>query len=188
MAIEFESNPFWDHSLDIYGRKGVSAALITFQDRHSLDVNLLLLCLWAGNSGRGVLDDAEMEHALTVSANWNPNIVCAVREVRIRLREEIALVPKDLSDAFHKKLLRLEIGCEHVEHMAIVAGLGEKRRNGRKLEDKLRDCGLNLKSYFDRKQCNLDENDRGALFTILSATFGDISPDEIRSFCGEMFL
>ena len=187
MAIEFESHPFWDYSLEVYRRDGVSPALITFQDRHNLDVNILLLCLWAGQSGRGELDDADFGHVLSVSANWNPEIVCAIRAVRIRLRDEIALVPKDLSDAVRKKLLELEIECEHVEQLSFAAGLGRKENHAGASEQQLRDCGLNFKSYFDRKGCNPDADDRRQLLTILSAAFGDISSDKIRSFCEEMF-
>ncbi len=187
MAMDFDSHPFWDYSLDIYGREGVAPALITFQDRHNLDVNILLLCLWAGQSGRGELDDSDFGHALGVSANWNPGIVCAIRDVRIRLRQEIALVPKDLSDAVRENLLELEIECEHVEQLSLIAGLGQKENQAGSSEKKLKDCGLNLKSYFDRKGCYPDADDRRELLIILSAAFGDFSPDKIRSFCEEMF-
>ena len=168
MAIDFEAHPFWDYSLAVYGRDGVSPALITFQDRHDLDVNILLLCLWAGHSGR-------------------PDIVCAIRAVRIRLRDEIALVPKELSDAVRKKLLEVEIDCEHVEQLSFAAGLGHKENKRGTPEEKLRDCARNLKAYFDRKACVPDAQDRRELVTILSAAFGDIASDRIRSVCEEMF-
>ena len=142
MATDFESHPFWDYSLEVYRRDGVSPALISFQDRHNLDVNILLLCLWAGQSGRGELDDTDFAHALNVSANWNPEIVCAVRDVRIRLRREIALVPKDLSDAVRKKLLEIEIECEHVEQLSLAAGLSQKENRAGTSEEKLKDCGV----------------------------------------------
>jgi uncharacterized protein (TIGR02444 family) len=187
MAIEFDSHPFWDYSLDVYRRDGVSPALISFQDRHNLDVNILLLSLWMGHSGRGELDDADFAHALRVSTNWNPEIVCAIRDVRIRLRQEIALVPKELSDAVRKKLLDLEIECEHVEQLSLATGLTQKEPHGGSSEEKLRDCGLNLKSYFDRKGCKPDADDRRELLTILSAAFGDSNRDTISSFCEEMF-
>jgi uncharacterized protein (TIGR02444 family) len=187
MALAFEQHPFWDYSLDVYRRDGVSPALIAFQDRHGLDVNILLLCLWAGQSGRGKLDESDFQHVLAVSAGWNPEIVCAIRAVRIRLRDEIALVPKDLSDAVRKQLLALEIECEHVEQLSLAAGLSRKEPGTGSSEQKLRDCGLNLKAYFDRKGCAPDADDRRQLATILSAAFDDIGADTIRSFCDDMF-
>lgn len=187
MTINFDSHPFWDYSLEVYRRDGVSPALITFQDRHNLDVNILLLCLWAGDSGPGELDDIEFEHALRVSSSWNPEIVCAIREVRIRLRQEIDLVPKALSDAVRKQLLALEIECEHVEQLSLAAGVRQTENNSGSPEQKLHACCRNLKSYFDRKGCRLDADDRRELLTILSAAFDDIGSDKIRSFSDDMF-
>jgi uncharacterized protein (TIGR02444 family) len=187
MADDFDANPFWDYSLEVYGRDGVSPALITFQDRHGLDVNMLLLCLWSGQSGRGELDDADFEHALAVSASWNPEIVCALRAVRIRLRDEVALVPKALSDAVRKKLLGVEIECERVEQLSMAAGLRQRESRSKTPRQKLEDCGRSFSAYFNRRGCRPDAEDRRALVTILSAAFDDIAGDEVRSFCEEMF-
>ena len=87
MAVSFESHPFWDFSYGVYGKDGVSPALIGFQDRHGMDVNMLFLCLWMGHSGRGVLNTTAMAQALAVSHSWNPEIVCGLRALRIRLRD-----------------------------------------------------------------------------------------------------
>jgi hypothetical protein len=97
------------------------------------------------------------------------------------------LVPKDLSDAVRKKLLELEIDCEHVEQLSFAAGLSRNETHAGSSEERLKYCGLNLKSYFGRKGCVPDADDRRQLVTILSAAFGDIGPDRIRSFCAEMF-
>lgn len=187
MADDFDANPFWDYSLEVYGRDGVSPALITFQDRHGLDVNMLLLCLWSGQSGRGELDDADFEHALAVSASWNPEIVCALRAVRIRLRDEVARVPKALSEAVRKKLLGVEIECERVEQLSMAAGLRQRETPSKTPRQKLEDCGRSFSAYFNRRGCRPDADDRRALVTILSAAFDDIAGDEVRSFCEEMF-
>jgi len=187
MAIDFESHPFWDYSLDVYRRDGVSPALIAFQDCYNLDVNILLLGLWVGQSGRGELTEADFDYVLGVSANWNSEIVCAIRAVRIRLRQEINLVSKELSDAVKKKLLNLEIECEHVEQLSLVAGLADKKLVDAPSEQKMRDCGSNFRAYFDRIGCKPDAYDRGQLLIIFSAAFGDIGSDKVQTFCDEMF-
>ena len=43
---------FWDFSLAVYGKPGFPQAAIALQDRHGLNVNMLLFCLWAGANGR----------------------------------------------------------------------------------------------------------------------------------------
>ena len=187
MSIEFDSHPFWDYSLDVYRREGVSEALIMFQDRHNLDVNIMLLCLWAGHSGRGVLADSDFEHALKVSAAWNPDIVCAIREVRIRLRQEIELVPTGLREAIRKTLLDLEIECEHVEQLSMAAGLPNVEGKASPPAQQLRDCCLNLKSYFGRKGCTPDQADRDALNVILLAAFPGVEADTVENLGAELF-
>ena len=51
----FEDHPFWEFSLRVYGNGGVPTACLALQERHAIDVNLLLFCAWIGESGRGIL-------------------------------------------------------------------------------------------------------------------------------------
>ena len=60
MAAEFPDHPFWDFSLRVYGSEGVPEACLVLQERHGIDVNVLLYCFWLGASGRGTLDDGEI--------------------------------------------------------------------------------------------------------------------------------
>lgn len=179
MPVTFEDHPFWDYALDVYGRDGVSAALIALQDRHTLDVNMLLLSLWVSHSGRGILTESEMNHALQVSSNWNPEVVCGLRRVRILLREEVALVPRELSDAVRKQILALEIDCEHVEQLAMAKGLVRTEDPSLTIEERFGHCVANFEKYFTRLGCQLSEEDSEALVTVFSAAYPDVAPDTI---------
>ena len=50
----FPASEFWDFTIAHYGREGLSPAVIALQDRLGVDVNMLLLCCWAGSTGRCV--------------------------------------------------------------------------------------------------------------------------------------
>ena len=180
MPVNFEDHPFWDYAIEVYGRDGVSAAVIALQDRHVLDVNLLLLSLWVSHSGRGVLNEQEMAHALQVSGNWNPEIVCGLRRVRILLRDEIPHIPKDLSDQVRKQVLALEIDCEHVEHMAMAAGLVQDPDPSMPAEERFDHCVKNFGNYFSEKEFRITEADRVDLQTVLSAAFPEIKAHHIE--------
>ena len=180
MPVTFEDHPFWDYALEVYGREGMSPALIALQDRHTLDVNMMLLSLWVSHSGRGVLNDAEMAHVLQVSANWNPEIVCGLRRVRILLRDEVALVPKELSDAVRKHILALEIDCEHVEHLAMAAGLVQPQQPSLSIEERFGHCMANFAKCFSRLDCRITEADRADLMTVLSAAYPEIAAPAIK--------
>lgn len=187
MALSFDDHPFWDFSLGIYGKDGVSAALIGFQDRHGMDVNMLFLCLWMGQSGRGVLEGAAFQRALQVSANWNPEIVCGLRALRIGLREGVELVPRELSDAVRQKILEIEIDCEHVEQLSLAAGIEEAANAETPDTQRLEDCVANLGLYFRHMKPVVTTDDRADLMTVLSAVFPDIGREELER-CSNVLL
>jgi uncharacterized protein (TIGR02444 family) len=68
MAAEFD-NPFWDFSLAVWGREAVEPACLALQERHGLDVNLLLFCGWAGRRGRA-LGAADIERLIEAARPW----------------------------------------------------------------------------------------------------------------------
>ena len=49
--MQNDDGRFWAFSLEVYGRPGVAPACLALQDRHGLDVNLLLFCCWAASQG-----------------------------------------------------------------------------------------------------------------------------------------
>jgi len=78
-------NPFWDFSLEVYGRSGVTEACLALQDRDGLDVNLLLLCCWAGAQER-ILDSVETARLMAAVADWQRCITWPLRDVRRRMK------------------------------------------------------------------------------------------------------
>jgi uncharacterized protein (TIGR02444 family) len=73
--------PFWDYSLAVYERPGVAPACLALQDRHGLDVNILLFCCWAGQSGRA-LSAAEFDGLMAAVGPWHQGVVKPLRAVR----------------------------------------------------------------------------------------------------------
>ena len=183
MAVSFESHPFWDFSYGVYGKDGVSPALIGFQDRHGMDVNMLFLCLWMGHSGRGVLNTTAMAQALAVSHSWNPEIVCGLRALRIRLRDGVAHVPKELSDAVRHQILEIEIDCEHVEQVALAAGIHASENVTIAADQRLEFCLDNLARYFAQFDLSPSPQDSVDLVTVLAAVFPEIDRSEIGRRC-----
>jgi len=82
------ADPFWTFTLAFYGRPGVSPACIALQDRHGLDVNLVLYACWVGLSGRGRLDAAELARAEATNAPWRSGVIEKLRAARRTLGEE----------------------------------------------------------------------------------------------------
>ena len=84
-----KTEEFWPFSLEIYRADGVESACLSLQDDDGLDVNCLLFCCWAGASGYGVLSDQELALMVSVSQDWNVDVVQPLRQVRRALKDKI---------------------------------------------------------------------------------------------------
>ena len=76
---------FWDYSVALYGRPGVEAACLELQQRHRIDVNLVLLCLWLGERGTA-LDGEALARLCHAADRWQLEVVRPLRNLRRRLK------------------------------------------------------------------------------------------------------
>lgn len=75
------NNPFWDYSLVQYAREGVSAACLTLQDEHDLDVNVLLYAAWLASMQQNL--SAEHLNGLQECIKpWREQVVRPLRDLR----------------------------------------------------------------------------------------------------------
>ncbi len=177
MTVELEDHPFWDFTLGVYGKDGVSAACIDLQDNHGLDVNVLLFCVWLGHSGRGRLGPEELAAVLGASAAWNSEIVQALRAVRRRLKDRVGEVPADQSTAMGRRILEIEIQCEQVEQLVLAAAVAGGATAGLAAEARAADAVANFVIYFKHSGISPGDDDRARTATILGAAFDDLDGD-----------
>jgi uncharacterized protein (TIGR02444 family) len=79
--VEMES-PLWRFSLAVYRGAGVQEECLDVQERHGVDVNLLMLCAYVGAIEGAVLSASDVAEALEASGAWHGNVVKALRQVR----------------------------------------------------------------------------------------------------------
>ena len=178
--MEWPANPFWDYSVELYGRPGVEAACLELQRRHGLDVNLILLCCWQATRG-AELDHATLGRAKTVVASWQAEVVRPLRALRQRLRAKLVdpepgsvveLWP-ELAAAIRERALALEIDGEHLVQLGLyraVSGLPARATPGPTL------AGVNLRRYWQ-----FDRRDRHALRTLLGKAFPEAAADQLEA-------
>lgn len=157
-------SPFWQFTLAIYGKPGVSPAVIGLQDRHGLDVNFLLFALFAGTRGRALAaaDFAALEAA---AAPWRTNVIHPLRAVRRWLREQ-SLVPVVASDPLRKAVLGREIEAEEQQQRLMEATLAVAAGQGAAA-----DGAGNLAAYCSWNGIAPAAEDSQALATLLSQAF-----------------
>lgn len=124
---DFPDNPFWDFSLTVYARPGVAEACLALQERHGLDVNLLLFCCWAGVRGRA-LTGRELERLVAAARPWQEGVVKPLRAARRWLKTQ-ATAPDQLAGALRRRIKAQELAAERIEQQVmagcLVPGAGD---------------------------------------------------------------
>jgi uncharacterized protein (TIGR02444 family) len=168
MPVEFHDHPFWDFSLSVYGTQGVPPACLALQERHGIDVNVVLFCAWMGASARGVMTSAELDAALDAVRDWNLEIVCAMRVIRRRMKDGVPPVPDALCDSLRKVLMKLEVDCEHAEQLALAGAVERKKDASMSTAQRAADAVANIAAYFAKHGAKTDAEDAANLAIILA--------------------
>ena len=162
--------PLWQFSLALYGRPGVDGACLSLQERHGLDVNLLLLCVWAGHAGirlsRG--DIAGLAGGVT---GWQAQVVQPLRAVRRWLKHQEA-APTEPAERLRAGVKEQELAAEQVQQALLYAPLsdgtlGEAARAGPRL------AMANLSAYFAWLSREPGVADAADLAQVLTAAFDE---------------
>ena len=115
------ASPLWTFSLAVYGADGVEGECLDLQERHGLDVNLLLLCAFVGAVGGTALAAEDIAAARSLVGTWHTDIVMALRAARRRLKtiaagdDEAAKAAAQLRNA----VKAAELESERIEQMIL---------------------------------------------------------------------
>ncbi|HVT28471.1 MAG TPA: TIGR02444 family protein [Lacipirellulaceae bacterium] len=114
MSNARDNNPLWRFSLDVYAAPGVSSECLDLQDRHGLDVNILLFVVWLGVARGLTVSPAHLEQLNATVTEWQRDVVCPVRAVRRRVK---SLGRSDL----YEEIKTLELKLEWAEQSMLFA-------------------------------------------------------------------
>ncbi len=120
MAAEAH-NPFWDFSHAVWGREAVEPACLALQERHGLDVNLLLFCGWAGRRGRA-LDDAGIARLIEAARRWREATVLPLRRLRKWLKGQ-SVAPGAAAGHLRERIKEDELQAEAIQQDLFVKAL-----------------------------------------------------------------
>jgi uncharacterized protein (TIGR02444 family) len=136
-----EAEAFWDFSNRLYAAPGIADACIEAQDRHGLDVNLILLCCWLGVADRGRLSAADLAAVVARLAPWRGAVVVPLRGVRRWLKGS-----RDAGVAALREAVKeAELAAERLAQRHLLDGLAAA---GAPSGDGLADAAANLDLYF----------------------------------------
>jgi uncharacterized protein (TIGR02444 family) len=115
MSRHSNTDLFTRFVLELYHRAGVADACLGLQNRHDLDVNVVLFAAFVGavRRQRLTVDDLDLAHR-RVDA-WHDEVVRPLRAVRQRLETGPLPAPNDATAGLRRALAELEIQAEVIE-------------------------------------------------------------------------
>ena len=167
--------PFWRFSLAVYGRPGVAEACLELQDRHALDVNLLLYCCWAGSRGRR-LSAAEMGELIAAVGPWHEAVVRPLRAVRRWLKDQ-DVAPADLAQGLRREIKARELDAEKIEQSILSSRLGVGEGRGSPGV-----AAANLQTYLRAVGIRAGGRDRACMTGLLAGGFEALRPGAAAAF------
>ncbi|MBD3671597.1 MAG: TIGR02444 family protein [Gammaproteobacteria bacterium] len=121
-------NALWEFSLKVYQEPEVENACLLMQDKLDIDINMLLTCLWLGVSGRGRLNEAELNDLTQQVAFWQEEIIQPMRQVRRRLKD-LSKVGGEEFTQLRKSVSASELDAEQMEQQMLYQALQHRLAN-----------------------------------------------------------
>ena len=141
------SGSLWSFSLEVYANGAVQDACLNLQERHGLDVNILLLCCWLALRHKRI-DGAEFDVVLAHTTEWQCNVVVPLRKIRRHIKSGVGLIPNGDSEVLRVRIKSLELEAERIEQQQLEFTVLHKME----LVSDGRDCSSlaisNLDAYF----------------------------------------
>jgi uncharacterized protein (TIGR02444 family) len=118
--LEEQASAFWGFAAALYARPGVAELCLDQQDRAGRDVNLLLLCLWAGEGLGLALDDWDLTDLAAAVDPWNRAAVHPLRRLRRSLKGE------PLAETVRARIGAAELEAERLAQRHLLAALPDR--------------------------------------------------------------
>lgn len=171
MDYDFDSNPFWDFSVEFYRRPGVAQACLRLQTSLGVDVNLLLFGVWQAKDGRNRLTSETFRKLIEATADWHENVVRTMRRARQAAKAGHPFLSPPEAEAAYRGILGTELALERYEQL-IIARLGERLKAEAVTTTSNVTARTNMHAYLQALSKSPDSDDMTALDAIADATIG----------------
>ena len=151
------TDTFWDFSVTTYRKPGVADACLSLQDRHGLDINVLLYCCWFGWT-RGALDEETFNTALSFAEPWANEVVRPLRAARTWMKVtgcNSSGVAEDDCMALRDRIKAVEFEAEHLQQ-ATLEELTPRATEPPAAGERLTAAASNLRQYLNHCGTRLD--------------------------------
>lgn len=119
----------WRFSLSLYRQSGVEEECLSLQERFGVNINLLLLCLYAASEVGALLSRSDIAMADGVIAEWDTQVVKTLRKLRDLLKR--SGMRSEWQETKDSELLRAQIKAAELESERIESAMLQAWFEGR---------------------------------------------------------
>lgn len=123
------TGPHWAFSLAVYGQPGVAPACVLLQDRCGVDVNVLLLALFAATRLNIAIDRSRIEALDTAITDLRTQVIVPLRQIRRHMKSADY---GPATEQARNKVKIAELTAEQLEQAALAAVLDTWQPHGAK--------------------------------------------------------
>lgn len=116
----------WQFSLAVYMHGNVSDHCLALQQRLGLDVNILLMMLWAARLWGCAPAPQQIEDADSMVRSWREEVILPLRKLRTRLKSGPSPAPDAMTNEFRENIKRLELDAERREQDVLAQWVREQ--------------------------------------------------------------
>lgn len=109
------SDGLWSFAIHFYGQPGVASTCLELQDRHGVDVPLMLFALWAGLVRGRRLEPPSLALCSDAVKAWHVQVVRRLREVRRVLADPTVIGGVAGTEPFRSSVKAIELQSERLE-------------------------------------------------------------------------
>ncbi|WP_164919691.1 TIGR02444 family protein [Hansschlegelia zhihuaiae] len=121
MSAEAElDGPHWRFALDFYARPGVAGACLSLQDACGVDVNVLLVAIYAATRLGRVVGPDEIAALDAAAAPWRERAVLPLRRLRRDLKGGVAGAGAGDAETLRDGVKALELKAEQIEQSILA--------------------------------------------------------------------
>ncbi len=115
----------WQFTLAVYTHEDVARHCLALQDRVGLDVNMLLMMLWAASRWRHAPTTEQIAQADSLVQDWREEVILPLRKLRTRLKTGPAPAPDAITNELRENIKRLELEAERTEQDVLAEWVRE---------------------------------------------------------------
>lgn len=179
------NHPFWKFSIKIYAEPQVEKALLQLQDKHGLNINLILYCCWYAFRGQGRLNKNELKDLIQCVQYWHDKVTLPLRRLRLVIKK---YKEKTSLQSLYTDILQHELFAEQVEQLLLADISVYQAKPIRTSLQKIMDSCKNIITYCQVIKVSLQEKDETEITEVLAAIFNKIDRNDIVKYCKNVII